>query len=344
MSLKNFKNLKKLKKVFVLILIFYSALFPNLYSLYSKEISSKHSLSVLYSQSARDRGIMNSGFLTGKDSSALFVNSSSLMSLIRDSVNLNYTFAPNFKSEYLFNASYSHTDNSYAIGIGLASEINKIYTYNNLGTRNKDIYNGNYLINIGFAYAISENSYIGANIKTVIDNFDNDNIFGGFLDLSYMQSIFNPSLKIGIGIKNFGFYDKVFASIDSDIITSVAYAKEDSSFAISLQYDISVPSVSHKIAFGLEAMIIDFNKLGLFKDSQSYDDLPESVLDEPSAMQKRRSIKLPSGILGRLGIGNKGVSLGLSLYVNLFRIDYAIVFDRFSKNNISHDIGLSFMF
>lgn len=329
-----------LKKVFILIIIFLSFS----YILFSDNISSKHSLSILNSTSARNRGIMDSGFLTGKDSSVIFINSSSLMSLIRDSINLNYTLSPNFKDEYLFNGSYSHTDNVYAIGIGLASEINKIKTYNNSGIRDKDIYNGNYLINIGVAYMINENSFFGANIKVVINNFDKENIFGGFLDLSYMQSIFNPSFKIGVGIKNFGFYDKVFAEIDTDIITSIAYAKEDSSFAVSLEYDISVPSISHRVAIGLEAMIINFNKLGLFNSNIDYDDLPESALDEPNAMQKRHLTKLPSGILGRLGVGNKGVSLGLSLYVDLFRLDYAIVFDNFNKNNISHDFGLSFMF
>ena len=329
-----------LKKVFILIIIFLSFS----YILFSDNISSKHSLSILNSTSARNRGIMDSGFLTGKDSSVIFINSSSLMSLIRDSINLNYTLSPNFKDEYLFNGSYSHTDNVYAIGIGLASEINKIKTYNNSGIRDKDIYNGNYLINIGAAYMINENSYIGGNIKAVINNFNDYNIFGGFLDLSYMQSIFNPSFKIGVGIKNFGFYDKVFAAIDTDIITSIAYAKEDSSFAVSLEYDISVPSISHRVAIGLEAMIINFNKLGLFNSNIDYDDLPESALDEPNAMQKRHLTKLPSGILGRLGVGNKGVSLGLSLYVDLFRLDYAIVFDNFNKNNISHDFGLSFMF
>lgn len=329
-----------LKKVFILIIIFLSFS----YILFSDNISSKHSLSILNSTSARNRGIMDSGFLTGKDSSVIFINSSSLMSLIRDSINLNYTLSPNFKDEYLFNGSYSHTDNVYAIGIGLASEINKIKTYNNSGIRDKDIYNGNYLINIGAAYMINENSYIGGNIKAVINNFNDYNIFGGFLDLSYMQSIFNPSFKIGVGIKNFGFYDKVFSAIDTDIITSIAYAKEDSSFAVSLEYDISVPSISHRVAIGLEAMIINFNKLGLFNSNIDYDDLPESALDEPNAMQKRHLTKLPSGILGRLGVGNKGVSLGLSLYVDLFRLDYAIVFDNFNKNNISHDFGLSFMF
>ena len=313
-----------LKKVFILIIIFLSFS----YILFSDNISSKHSLSILNSTSARNRGIMDSGFLTGKDSSVIFINSSSLMSLIRDSINLNYTLSPNFKDEYLFNGSYSHTDNVYAIGIGLASEINKIKTYNNSGIRDKDIYNGNYLINIGAAYMINENSYIGGNIKAVINNFNDYNIFGGFLDLSYMQSIFNPSFKIGVGIKNFGFYDKVFSAIDTDIITSIAYAKEDSSFAVSLEYDISVPSISHRVAIGLEAMIIDFNKLGLFNSNIDYDDLPESALDEPNAMQKRHLTKLPSGILGRLGVGNKGVSLGLSLYVDLFRLDYAIVFDN----------------
>ena len=329
-----------LKKVFILIIIFLSFS----YILFSDNISSKHSLSILNSTSARNRGIMDSGFLTGKDSSVIFINSSSLMSLIRDSINLNYTLSQNFKDEYLFNGSYSHTDNVYAIGIGLASEINKIKTYNNSEIRDKDIYNGNYLINIGAAYMINETSFFGANIKAVINNFDKENIFGGFLDLSYMQSIFNPSFKIGVGIKNFGFYDKVFAAIDTDIITSIAYAKEDSSFAVSLEYDISVPSISHRVAIGLEAMIINFNKLGLFNSNIDYDDLPESALDEPNAMQKRHLTKLPSGILGRLGVGNKGVSLGLSLYVDLFRLDYAIIFDNFNKNNISHDFGLSFMF
>lgn len=337
-----------LKKVFVFIIIFYSSFFLFSSILFSANISSKHSLSILYSSSTRDRGLMNSAFLISKDSSALFVNSASLMNLIRDSINLNYTLTPNFKDEYLLNASYSHTDNVYSIGIGLAIEINKIYSYNSLEEKGKNIFNGNYLINIAAAYAINEKAYIGANIKAIINNFEdnnfNNNIFGGFLDLSYMQSIFNPALKIGIGIKNFGFYDKVFASIDTDIITSIAYAKEDSSFSVSLEYDISVPSISHRIALGLEAMIIDFNKLGLFDSNIDYDNLPESALDEPSAMQKRHLTKLPSGILGRLGIGNKGVSLGLSLYVDLFRLDYAIVFDNFGKSNISHDFGLSFMF
>ena len=340
MVLKKFKSLRKFFISIISLII--SFIFSSV--LFSANISSKHSLSILNSASARDRGLMNSSFLISKDSSALFVNSSSLMTLIRDSINLNYTLTPNFKDEYLFNVSYSHTDNVYSIGIGLASELNKIKTYNNSEQKENDILNGNYLINIGAAYMINENSYIGGNIKAVINNFDDYNVFGGFLDLSYMQSIFNPALKIGVGIKNFGFYDKVFAAIDTDIITSIAYAKEDSSFAVALEYDISVPSVSHKISLGLEAMIIDFNKFGLFDSNIDYDDLPESVLDEPSHMQKRHSTKLPSGILGRLGIGNKGVSLGLSLYVDLFRLDYAIVFDNFNRNNISHDFGLSFMF
>ena len=67
-----------LKKVFILIIIFLSFS----YILFSDNISSKHSLSILNSTSARNRGIMDSGFLTGKDSSVIFINSSSLMSLI----------------------------------------------------------------------------------------------------------------------------------------------------------------------------------------------------------------------------------------------------------------------
>ena len=151
---------------------------------------------------------------------------------------------------------------------------------------------------------------------------------------------------MGVGVRNLGFYDNVFGKIDTDIVASLAYTKSDSSFNVSVQYAISVPSVSHEISVGLEAMIVDFNKLGLFKNKNSiwYEDLPENILDAPSAIQKRLSAKLPSGILARVGVGNKGASLGLSLYLDLFRLDYAIVFDNFSHDNISHDLGLSFMF
>ena len=327
-----------LKKIFIILLICTSIF-------YGAGTSSKHSLSVLESSSTRGRGMMNSSFLIGNDSSALFMNSASLMGLLRDSVNLNYTVTPNPKDEYIFNASYAHIGASYAVGVGFASEINKVYSYDNLGTRKNDIYNGLYLINVGAAYAINESSFIGANIKSVVNNSEKDNNFGIFLDLSYMQSLFTPNFKLGVGIKNFGFYDNVFAKVDTDITASLAYTKSDNSFSVSAQYTISVPSVSHEVSIGLEAMIVDFNKLGLFKEKTAwYDDLPESILDAPSAIQKRFATKLPSGILARVGVGNKGASLGLSVYVKLFRLDYAIVFDNFSKDNISHDIGISFMF
>lgn len=332
--------IKKLSFIFIILFVFSFLLSAN-------TLSSRHSLSILNYTSTRSRGMMNSTFLIGNDSSALFVNSASLMGLIRDSININYTLSPDFKNEYIFNASYSHTGNSYAIGLGFASEINKIQSYDTLGNKKDNIYNGIYLANIAFAYAINDKSFIGGNIKGVLNNSLNKNIFGGFLDVYYMQSIFTPVFKIGAGIRNFGFYNNVFANIDTDIVASVAYAKEDSTVSVSLTYSVGVPSITHNISLGLEAMIIDFNKLGLFNKSSSsswYDDLPESVLDEPSAMQKRRSAKLPSGVLARLGIGNNGVSLGLSLYIDLFRLDYAIIFDEFNKNNISHDFGLSFMF
>ena len=331
--------IKKLSFIFIILFVFS-------FLLYADALSSRHSLSILNYTSTRSRGMMNSTFLIGNDSSALFVNSASLMGLIRDSININYTLSPDFKNEYIFNASYSHTDNSYAIGLGFASEINKIQSYDSLGNKKDSIYNGVYLANIAFAYAINDKSFIGGNIKGVLNNSSDKNIFGGFLDVYYMQSIFTPVFKIGAGIRNFGFYNNVFANIDTDIVASLAYAKEDSTVSVSLNYSVGVPSITHNISLGLEAMIIDFNKLGLFNNSSSswFDDLPESVLDEPTAMQKRRSAKLPSGILARLGIGNNGVSLGLSLYIDLFRLDYAIIFDEFNKNNISHDFGLSFMF
>ncbi len=328
-----------IKKIIIAIIFIYA-------SVSYAFVSSKHSLSVLNTSSTRSRGMMGSSFLIGNDSSALFLNSASLMGVLRDSVNVNYTFTPNLQNEYIFNASYAHIDGSYAVGAGFAGEINKIYSYDSSGSKKNDIYNGLYLINVGAAYAITESSFIGGNIKTVINNSEKDNNFGMFLDLSYMQSFFTPNFKLGVGVRNLGFYDNVFGKIDTDIVASLAYTKSDSSFNVSVQYAISVPSVSHEISVGLEAMIVDFNKLGLFKNKNSawYEDLPENILDAPSAIQKRLSAKLPSGILARVGVGNKGASLGLSLYLDLFRLDYAIVFDNFSKDNISHDLGLSFMF
>lgn len=329
-----------IKKIFSILLVYASVFFG------AESISSKHSLSILETSSTRSRGMMGTSFLIGNDSSAVFTSSASLMGVLRDSINLNYTITSSMKDEYIFNASYAHIGASYAFGIGFASEINKIYSYDSVyGVKKNDIYSGLYLINIGASYAINESSFIGANIKSVVNNSEKHNNFGLFFDLSYMQSIFTPSFKLGVGIKNFGFYDNVFAKIDTDITASLAYIKSDNSFSISAQYTISVPSVSHKVSLGIEAMIIDFNKLGLFKEKKAwYDDLPESILDAPSAVQKRLAQKLPSGILARAGIGNKGASLGLSIYVKLFRLDYAVIFDNFSKDNISHDIGMSFMF
>lgn len=327
-----------IKKIFIILLIYTSVFF-------GENISSKHSLSVLEASSTRSRGMMGSSFLIGNDSSAVFMNSASLMGVLRDSINLNYTVSSNPLNEYIFNASYAHIGASYAIGVGFASEINKLSSYDNLGIKRDDIYSGLYLINVGAAYAINESSFIGANIKSVINNTQKDNNFGMFFDLSYMQSLFTPNFKLGVGIRNFGFYDNVFAKVDTDITASLAYSKSDNTFSVSAQYTISVPSVSHNVSVGLEAMIVDFNKLGLFEEKTTwYDDLPESILDAPSAVQKRLAEKLPSGILARVGVGNKGASLGLSIYIKLFRLDYAICFDNFSKDNISHDIGLSFMF
>lgn len=328
-------------KKFVIAIIFICTYILNAYT-----ISSKHSLSVLDTSSARASGMMNSSFLIGNDSSSLFFNTSSLMMNLRDNISFNYTISPDFKNEYIFNTSYSHIGNNYAIGIGFALDIDRVNFYDVLGNKGNNIYNGLYLINIGVAYAINESSFIGGNIKAVINNIDTDNNFGMFLDLYYMRSIFTPSFKIGIGIRNFGFYDDIFAKIDTDIKVSLSYSKSDYSFNVSIQYGISVPSVNHEIAVGIEGMIVDFNKLGLFNDNNLiwYDDLPENILDAPNSVQKRLSTKLPSGILARFGVGNKGCSLGLSLYVKLFRLDYAICFNNFSKDNISHNLGLGFVF
>ena len=65
------KKIKSLRKFFISIisLIISFILFSSV--LFSANISSKHSLSILNSASARDRGLMNSSFLISKDSSAL---------------------------------------------------------------------------------------------------------------------------------------------------------------------------------------------------------------------------------------------------------------------------------
>lgn len=325
-------------------IVLYFFILCYLYTTVLAEISSKHSISILNTTSTRDISLMRSSFLIGNDSSALFVNSASLMNVIRDSVNFNYTLPYNFENEYILNTSYAHINNDFALGVGFALELDKVNIYDGIGNKNKDSFYGNYLINLGFAYSIVNDSSIGVNIKTVVNNLDTTTKVGAFLDLSYMQSIFTPAVKIGFGIRNFGFYDNTFSLIDTDIISSIAYTKEDGSISITAQYYISVPSISHNASIGVEAMILDFNKLGITDNYAFNDDLPESALDIQTKRNKRRSTLLPSGILARFGVGTEGVSLGLGVYINLFRIDYAIVFDSFSKNNISHNFSLGFMF
>ena len=325
-------------------IILYFLMLVSIYHTIFAETTSKHSLSILNTTSTRDISLMGSSFLVGVDSSSVFINSSSLMNVIRDSVNFTYTMPDNFENEYILNTSYAHINNDFAIGVGFALELNKINGYDNNAKRLGDSFYGNYLINLGFAYNMFNDASIGANIKTVINNFDTTTKSGVFLDLSYMQSIFTPAIKIGFGVKNFGFYDNTFAFIDTDIISSVAYTKEDGSISITAKYYISVPSITHNASIGVEAMIIDFNKLGITDKYAFNDDLPESALDIPTKRDKRRGTLLPSGILGRFGVGTDGVSLGLGVYINLFRMDYAIVFDNFNKNNISHNFSLGFMF
>ena len=79
------------KKIFIILFIYSSVFFAADLS----SLSSKHSLSVLETSSTRSKGMMGADFLIGNDSSALFKNSSSLMGVLRDSVNLNYTFTSN---------------------------------------------------------------------------------------------------------------------------------------------------------------------------------------------------------------------------------------------------------
>ena len=119
------------KKIFIILFIYSSVFFAADLS----SLSSKHSLSVLETSSTRSKGMMGADFLIGNDSSALFKNSSSLMGVLRDSVNLNYTFTSNPQNDYIFNASYAHIGGSYAVGVGFAGDINKVNSYDSLGTK-----------------------------------------------------------------------------------------------------------------------------------------------------------------------------------------------------------------
>ena len=108
-----------IKRIFVILLIYASLT-------YAASTSSKHSLSILDTTSTRSKGMMKSGFLIGNDSSSIFMNAASLMGVLRDSVNLNYTVTSDPKNEYIFNASYAHIGGSYAVGVGFAGDINKV--------------------------------------------------------------------------------------------------------------------------------------------------------------------------------------------------------------------------
>lgn len=313
------------------------------FDVYAKDLSSKHSLPVLYQTSARAKGMMDAVFLNAHDSSTVFSNPAMMMALLRDSVNISYSINPMLDSSA--GISYAHVANSYAVGASLAGNFTKIQNYDISGTKLKNSLNGQYMVSLAGAFDIN-GIYVGGNIKGLVNNDGKNTDWGALLDISYMQSIFVPALKIGLGIRNFGFYQNTFGIIDTDLIAAIGFHREDGSLSLSVQYGVSLPSLSQNIAVGAEVMVVNFNALGInfSKKNTNPDEVPESVLDEKTELQRKRSAPIPSGILARFGVGNKGASLGISFYIDLFRIDYAITFDNFSADNISHDVGISFLF
>lgn len=325
-------------KISIILLVFVSAA-------YAKDLSSKHSIPILYQTSARSKGMMDAVFVNAHDSSTIFMNPSMMMALIRDSLNISYALDQTSLNDGRAGISYAHIENSYAIGASFAGNFTKFQKYNGIGNHIGSSINGQYLASIAGAFSIN-GVFIGGNLKAIVNNEGKNTDWGALLDVSYMQSVFVPALKVGIGIRNFGFYQNTFAMIDTDLIAAIGFHREDGTLSLSVQYGVSLPSLSQNIAVGAEIMVVNFKALGInfSKKNNNLYDVPESVLDEPTELQRKRNAPIPSGLLARFGVGNKGASLGFSFYIDFMRLDYAVTFNNFSADNISHDIGLGFMF
>lgn len=322
------------KKTILIFMIISFAVYPK----------AKNTLEILNPKSARSAAMMNAVFLSGSDSSVIFFNPAMTTSLLRGGISLNYSLTPEI--DHRANGSYVYLAENFAFGIGYAVEFNSVKKYNLLGEANGKFTESTHLINLSGAYIFGDGS-IGVNLKGIIKDTDKTLNWGTFLDISYVQSIFIPALKVGFAIKNLGVYEEKFGYIDTEAVMGVGFHREDGSFSVTAEYSVAIPTVDPNFALGAEVMIIRFNNFGEPKTStvSDFDEVPENILDYYETDFKRKSnVTLPSGILARLGLGVKGVSLGIGIYLDVFRIDYAIEFNDYSAKNISHSAGLTFMF
>lgn len=300
------------------------------FSLYSKTIS------ILSASSTRDKSMADLSFLTSTDSSAIFNNSSMLLTLQKSSLQASYTLNPQLENNA--NISYSYTKNNFAFGIGTAFNFKKINKYNSNGESDGSFLHGSYLAVASGAMKISD-SYLSINLKAVINTFEGNEIdAGGFIDISYMRSIFLPNLRIGFGVKNLGFYQNTFGIVDTKLIAAIGYKNDQGTLSITTEYNIDLPSLNQDIGAAFDFMFIPFNAINNKKIN--LDDVPEWALDDPNYLS-RKSL---SGISLRFGITTKKASLGLGFNIYDFRLDYALEFDEFSISQMSHSFGINYCF
>lgn len=305
--------MKFISIIFILILKISLMCYPN-------------SLDILSQESSRSKSMMGMVFLVGNDSSHIFDNPNTLNTLsLKNSFSVNYDFSQNYSHK--INASYSRNLENLAFGFGLASDIYKT-TNNNIESA--------YLLATGLSYRYNT-SYFSTTFKGIItENHDNID-WGGFIDISYMQTIFIPALRVGIGAHNIGFYKNEFDLTATDVVIGLAYHKRDDTLTVSLEYTIGIEPIDHNVGIATDVMIVKFKDFS-FTKTDPYD-LPESVLDAPPNIENTIS-----GLSLRLGVSMEGFGVGIGVTLDIFRLDYAIVFEEYDFSNIDHTFGISFMF
>lgn len=327
------------KKVIISCLFVITILTKTLVAQTSENIY--HSLSILNIASARSDGMMNITFSSANDASTIFLNPALMMTLLKDnSINFTYKLNNDFSPDTQL--SYTHLWNNFGLGLGIATEQKVIEKYNALGEDSGKYTHGLYLFNVSAAFALDK-AFVGISIKNLINAVENNVDYGLLADISVSKQVLMPAFKVSAGVRNFGFYQNVFCFIDPEAVFSMAYSQEDNAITVGIDYGLSLPSLNHRIGLGLEAMVIRFNKLNRVA-IYNLDDFPESILDDDSAATKRKLSNLPNGLLVRAGLSTEGASLGLGLYINIFRLDYALTFNRFLLDTMSHTFALSFIF
>lgn len=274
---------------------------------------------------------MDITFLSGTDSSHIFYNANILNTLPKkNSISVNYELMPilgqgiDTSYSHNINASYSHSVDNFAFGFGFASDVNEDNAYLVLG---------------GVSYKYNT-SYFSATLKGVFAE-ENDNLeTGAFLDINYMQTIFFPALRVGIGVHNIGFYNDEFALIDIDIVTGAAYHIRDGTLSVSFEYSVGITSYTHNVGIAADVMVVEFKNFSFPKNDINLDDLPESVLDGPPIISENTV----SGLSIRTGVSMEGFSTGIGVTLDMLKLDYAIIFEEYDFSSINHSFGISFMF